>query len=39
MGVHHSVGSVTGAMIPCPCNKSNSACSLSRKANGIARGV
>ena len=39
MGAHHSVGSVTGAMTPCSCNRSNSAFSLSRKANGIARGV
>ena len=39
MGAHHSVGSVIGVMIPCSCRRSNSAFSLSRKANGIALGV
>ena len=39
IGAHHSVGSVTGEITPCSCNRSNSAFSLSRKANGIARGV
>ena len=39
MGAHHSVGSVTGVMIPCSCNRSNSVFSLSQKANRIARGV
>ena len=39
MGAHQSVGSVTGAMTPCSCNRSSSTFSLSRKANGIVRGV
>ena len=39
IGAHHSVGSVMGAITPCSCNRSNSAFSLSRKANGIVRGV
>ena len=39
MGAHQSVGSVTGAMTPCSCNRSSSTFSLSRKAYGIVRGV
>ena len=39
MGAHHSVGTVTGAMTPCSCSRSNSAFSLSRYANDIARGA
>ena len=39
MGAHHSVGSVTGVMIPSSCRRSNSALSLSQKAKGTARGV
>ena len=36
---HHSVGSVTGEMTPWLCSKSSSALSLSRYANGTARGM
>ena len=36
IGAHQSVGSVTGAMMFCSCNRSSSALSLSRK--GIVRG-
>ena len=39
MGAHHSVGTVTGVMTPCSCCRSNSAFSLSRYANGFARGA
>ena len=37
--VHHSVGSVTRAVMPLLWSRSNSALSLSRYANGTDRGV
>ena len=39
IGEHHSMVSLTGAMIPCSCESSSSTLSLSRKANGIVLGV
>ena len=39
MDAHHSVTSVTGAMMFCCYRRSSSALSLSRKANGMERGV
>ena len=39
IGAHHSVGSVTGSMMPCVWSTISSALSLSRYANGTDRGV
>ena len=39
MGAHHSVASVSGAMICWDCSRSSSAFSLSRYAYGIDQGV
>ena len=39
IGAHHSVGCVTGMMMPCSCRVVSSARSLSRYAKGICLGV
>ena len=39
MGAHQSVGSVTGAMMPCWTRRSISALSVSLYAKGMVRGV